>query len=366
MANRMGYNGGREYSFLEKPIWIDCNFIVDSANGNGLGIRSLKGGGVKNVFMHTSSTPGSNNGYLNPNPAVGYALVQLHSGYNKYCGGFNGLVSPVTGSNLAINATALSVGNPYIITAVGAGSSGTATIAPVADSAGSLASRWFSLYDSYGNVFIIWFSVSGVGSAPVGVSGTLVQQTISSGATAAQIGTALDLTIANLPSGVSGVNSFTASGTTTVTVVSTAARPLAGVPADSALAPTGFTFALTKSKTNDQNWHNIGLPRGVAPAVGAAFIATAQGDATLGTSSGTVKAVGVANIQNMQVVGDANQTLSPVPTGGTSNVGGWIMVQLLAATNSSTTTQIATAPTDESVIGLGFYVEAGSVLVSGE
>lgn len=367
MSNPMGNNGGRQYSFLGKPVLIDCNFIVDSTNGNGLGIRSLKGSGVKNVFMHTSVTPGLNRGYTNPNPASGYALVELESGYNKYAGGYAGFVAPTTGSNLAINATALTSGNPYIITGVGAGSSGTATIAPVADVSGSLASKYFSLYDSYGNVFIIWFSVAGVGTAPIGVSGILVQQSISSGATAAQIGALLVLTINNLPIAPgSAIMSFTSSGTTTVTVVSTAAAPLAGVPMDSALSPTGFTLALTKFKTNLQNWQNVGLPRGLIPAVGQAFIATAQGDATGGTSSGTVAAVGVANGQVVQVIGDPNSTITRIPMGGSSNVGGMILVQFLAATNSSTTTPIATAPADGSVIGMSFMVEAGSVIIDGE
>lgn len=240
MANAIGNSGGRMYSFAGQPVLIDCSFIVDAANGNGLGIRTLKGQGVKNVFMHTSSTPATHRGYLNPNPAVGYALIQLDSNYNRYLGGFSGFASPVTGSALAINASALTAHVPYIITSVGSGPSGVATIAPVADSSGSLAGTYFMLYDSYGNSFCIWFSVSGVGSQPnlgpaalFGKPGLqYVQQTISSGATAAQIGTALVLTIENLPSGINGVFSFTATGTTTVTVTSTLAAPLAGIPQD--------------------------------------------------------------------------------------------------------------------------------------
>src|ERR1017187_394412 len=58
------------------PVWnphneatiLDCNFVVDSANGNGLGIRNLKGSGrVAQVFMHTSATPAAGN----PNPVAG-------------------------------------------------------------------------------------------------------------------------------------------------------------------------------------------------------------------------------------------------------------------------------------------------------
>lgn len=267
MSGALGNSGGRLYSFGSAPVLIDCNFTVDATNGNGLGVRSLKGQGVKNVYMHTSATPAAGN----PNPASGYALVHLSNNYNRYLGGFSGFVSPVTGSNLAINASALTAGVPYVIVSVGHGPAGTATIAPVADSSGSLASRYFSLYDSYGNTWIIWFSVSGVGSAPnlgpavlpaPGVRGLqYVQQSIASGATAAQIGAALVLTIQNLPSGIVGTFAFTASGTTTVTVVSTTFQPLAGIPQDGTTAipdrgpPLPIVFTISSgSATANSVW----------------------------------------------------------------------------------------------------------------
>jgi len=108
-------NAGHFYTNLVKPIDINLNFIVDSTNGNGLGIRSLKSNGyVNNVFMHTSATPGSNNGQLNPNPAVGYALIQLKGNFNRYIGGFSGVAAPVGSSGSAVTA-----GNPYVITSIG-------------------------------------------------------------------------------------------------------------------------------------------------------------------------------------------------------------------------------------------------------
>lgn len=369
MSNPLGQNGGRFYSSLVKPVLIDCNFIVDASNGNGLGIRSLKGSNVKNVFMHTSSTPGSNNGYLNPNPAVGYALIQLKGNYPRYAGGFSGFVAPTTGGTIAINGSALTAGNPYIIASVGHATAGAVTIAPVADTAGSLASTWFRLFDAYGNTFIIWFYVTGVGgSAPIGVTGTLVQQTIPSGQTAANIGTALASTINLLPSGVSGVFSFTAAGTTTVTCTSTATNPygpVAGAPSDGVI-PTGFTFAQTVFKTNQQNWHNVGLPRGVVPNVGASFIATATGDSTNGGSSGLVIAPGVSGIGSIEVVGDPNQSFGPIPMGGSPNVGAWILVQFVGPTDADTTTMIAKAPASGSVVGMSFLVEAASVVIAGD
>lgn len=373
-SNSLGNNGGRLYSFLTKPVWIDCTYTVTSTNG--LGVTNVKGAGIQNIFMHTSITPTKGaNGYLNPNPAVGYAVIQLQSNYNRYSGGFAAISSATTGSSLAINSTALTVGAPYVINAVGHGPLGSATIAPVADSSGSLASKWFTLYDSYGNTFIIWFSVSGVGSAPIGVSGTLVQQTISTNATAATIGAALVTTINGLlaaqPGNLAapaGVFSFTASGTTTVTVTSTQTNPygpLPGTPADGVL-PTGFAFAVVNFSTNQQDWNGVGLPKGIVPNIGASFIATATGYSTGGGSTGTVMVPGASSVSDISVVGDPNQTLGPIPLGGSPNVGGFIMVQFLGPTSATNTAQIATAPADGSLISLGFYVEAASVYVLGE
>lgn len=370
MGHALGNNYGKFYSFLSKPVLLDLNFIVDAANGNGLGVRSVKGQGVENVFMHTSTTPGRGpNGYLNPNPAAGYALIQLSYNYMRYYGGFSGFASPVTGSNLAINASALTAGVPYVIVSVGHGEAGTCTIAPVADTAGSLASTFFTIYDNYGNTYVIWFSVSGVGIRPnvgtaaaEGVAGLhYVKQAIASGDTAATIGAALVLTINNLPSNsVAGVFSFTSSGTTTVTVVSNQHNPygpLPGIPTDSTTAPTGFTFALTKYTTNLSDWQHIGVPQGVDPAVGVSFIATATGYSTGGGSTGLVKAVTVSGISHIEVIGDPNLSFGPIPMGGSPNVGGWLLVQFLAATSSSVTTEIPTAPADNSTVGMSLYVE---------
>lgn len=111
-----GQNGGHFYSNITQPINIYCNFVVDSTNGNGLGIRSLKSNGyVRNVFMHTSATPGSNNGSLNPNPIAGDILVQMNNNYNYYLGGSIGFVAPVSGTPLTSTTAHLA----YIIVSLG-------------------------------------------------------------------------------------------------------------------------------------------------------------------------------------------------------------------------------------------------------
>lgn len=572
-TNKLGYNGGRFYSFLNRPVLIDCNFVVDSANGNGLGIRQLKGSGVQAVYMDSSASapvgspalgtsrtyailgasavtntgssvltgnlglypgtavtgfpPGTFSGQENVanvaaqqaqasalaaytaaqamtptiiataldgqtltpgvyksaggtfslaasgagtlilngpgiyilqtastlttgaggiptitltggalasnvywvvgssatinsgsagvfqgniiaqvsitdtlggtvngslialtgavtlsaasvinmqplstglSPAPGYAWIQLANNYNRYCGGFSGFVSPLNGVNLAINGSALTIGNPYVIVLPGHASAGTVSLSPVADVAGSLASTYFSIPDAYGNVFTIWFSVSGVGSAPKGVAGVLVQQSINANDSAATIGADLVVTINNLLAaqpgnthGPVGVMSFTASGTSTVTIVSTQTNPYGPLPsgiADGAI-PTGFSFAIINNVTNGAAWRGVGLPRGVVANVGASFIASATGFSSMGSSTGLVQSPLVSGISSMEVVGDPNMSLSPIPQGTSPNVGGWILVQMLA-------NGVPTAPVDGSVVGMSFYVEAGSILIAGE
>jgi len=106
-----------------KPVLLDCNFVVDSTNGNGLGIRSLKGPNIQNVFMNTSATPGIGNSnpatpsviVTNPNPAPGTILIQLMDNFMRSFSGFNSNVSPVSGTPL----TATTAGTPVIIVSLG-------------------------------------------------------------------------------------------------------------------------------------------------------------------------------------------------------------------------------------------------------
>lgn len=451
MSNKLGNNGGRSYDFLFQPVKIDCNVIVDSANGNGLGTRSLKGSGVRNVFMNTSAaitgtvattaaqitaisqgtsalqvgmpvqgtgipagtvitqilsssavaisqTPTGNHssesityqgvgagGFANPNPAAGFAVIQLKENYYKYAGGFSGFVSPLSGSTVAINSTALSIGQPYVIVSVGSGPAGAVTIAPGAgDSSGSLAGSWFQLFDGYGNTYIFWLYVTGVGgSAPVGVGGIPVQVTIAENATVDNITTAISnvaLALANAaPAGVklpSGVAPFTSSGagTATLTLTSTGGFTIPGPPGNGVIAGTAWTFAQTVYNTNQICWQGVGLQKGVAPNVGAAFVATSTGVSVGGGSTGLVETPSVSGVLPPEVVGDPSQTLNPAAQGSSPNVGGWLLVQFLAPTQATVDGQagtfispmIPTAPANGSVVGMSFFVEAKSVVVAGE
>lgn len=116
VARGFGLNGKSIYQNVTKPMDVWCNFIVDAANGNGLGIRSLKSNGyIEYVFMHTSSTPGKTNGYTNPNPLAGFAVIKFKNNFNYYLGGFSGQIVPLTSTS----TTSTTATHVYTITSLG-------------------------------------------------------------------------------------------------------------------------------------------------------------------------------------------------------------------------------------------------------
>lgn len=112
-----GLNGKSIYENVTKPSVVNVQFTVTPTNG--LGITSLKSNGyVRNVFMHTSTTPSANDGYTNPNPANGFALVQFNNNFNYYLNGMAQFIAPTTGS-IKIDDSALTAGAAYVITTLG-------------------------------------------------------------------------------------------------------------------------------------------------------------------------------------------------------------------------------------------------------
>lgn len=210
------------------PVQIDCNFVVDSTNGNGLGIRSLKGAYVQAVYMHTSATPAAGN----PNPASGNIVIQLMDNYARSLTGSHAIVSPVSGTPILIIASgaALSIGSAYIIVSLGT------------------------------------------------------------------------------------------------------------------------------SSTAD--WHAIGVPAGVTPAVGVSFIASAAG---AGTGSGAVEIAAAlgSNVASIETLGDPNLSIAPDPTVN-QGFGAQFIVQCRDYAGA------LVAPANGSVISLSFLLSNSSILIGGE
>lgn len=154
-------NRGHFYAPHVTPVLVDCNFIVDSTNGNGFGVRSLKGQGVNALFMNTSSTPGRTSlGYLNPNPAAGYISVILADNYQRYFSGFSGEASPLSGSSVTSTVSSTT----YVIVSLG-----TAT-----------AAQWLAVGLPPGIIAAVGVAFVATASQSIGGSAA-VQQILSAG-----------------------------------------------------------------------------------------------------------------------------------------------------------------------------------------
>lgn len=354
-------NAGHFYSNIVKPIKIDCNFVVDAANGNGLGVRSVKSNGyVRNVFMHTSASAGPGEGLTNPNPAAGFALIQMKQNFNSYLGGFSGFVSPTTGSTSVINGSALTIGNPYIIASVGATPAPKFTVVAIADSSGNSAGKYFTATDAYSNNYVFYNVVSGVGTPPalVGPLAGFIAIPVAYATNAAN--TAVATAVSNAVANVNSANSFTTgvvSATVTVTSAAAASLPLPQLPN---AQTSGFTVSGIVYTPLAQDWQHVGMPAGLTPSVGLSFIALTTGGSV---GSGTVISPGVSGIASVEVIGNANASINNSSIA--SNGGAWIMVQFLAATSSSVTTMIPTAPAANSVVGMSFFFDGSNVTVDG-
>lgn len=352
-------NAGHFYSNIVSPIKVDCQFVVNSTDSGGLGITSLKSNGyIQNVYMNTSATPASGS----PNPIAGYAMVHFKQNFNKYLGMDMSVQPPVTGSAINIaDSSVLTLGTPYQIVTVGAVPAPHFDIVTVADSAGSLASKYFTLSDVFGNNYVVYFIVNGVGSAPSLTGGLTGYQAVPVSLATNAANTTVATAIGVALNALNSTGSFSTSvGGHTVTVTSAAANHDLQFTNTPQVQTSGFSIGAITFTHLQKDWNNVGLPAGFTPAVGAAFVATATGSA-LGT--GTVKAVGVSGLVSAEVVGNSDQMISNQSIA--VNQGAWVIVKFLGATNSSTTTLIATAPAAGTVLNLSFEFDQSSVSVDG-
>jgi len=131
VARGFGLNGKSYYTNVAGPRDVNLQFTVTPTNG--LGVTSVKSNGyVRNVFMHTSTTPTANDGYTNPNPLAGYAIVQFKNNFNYYLNGIAQFQAPNTTST-SIDNSALTVGQVYVITTLGNASAAVWTAIGVPD-----------------------------------------------------------------------------------------------------------------------------------------------------------------------------------------------------------------------------------------
>jgi len=128
-------------------------------------------------------------------------------------------------------------------------------------------------------------------------------------------------------------------------ITSSFESPLSGsILAGGSLVVGSIYQILTLGSTTPAQWLAAGLPGNLVPTIGQVFKA-----ATVGTGTGTVQGMGVSGINDVEVLGLSATMVNPNPAVG---LGGLIIIQTLAPTSPSVTTQIATDPISGSIMKL--------------
>ena len=437
VSRGFGLNGKSIYTNLTKPMEINLNFVVDSANGNGLGIRSLKSNGyVESVYMNVAN--GGANGRPSLNLAQTYAILGASTVTNTGSSVLTGNlgVSPgsaitgfppgtVSGTVNAANAAAANAQaqalaaynalNALSATPISATLDGqtltpgvytesSSTFSLAASGNGTLTLNGAGLY-----VFICASTlVTGSGGTPT--------ITLSGGATAANIfwivrssatinsghagtfqGNVLaNTSITDTSGGTVNGSLIALNGAVTLSAASTInvqlptpatvaagnpnpapgyawihlknnfnryiggfqgfVSPLSGsnVAVNSTSLTLGQAYVIVSVGTSTlADWQAIGLPAGFTPTVGQSFIAIKSGN---GSGSGQVQKPSQSGINAIEVVGDPNQMISNSSIA--ANAGAWLLVQFLS--NSG-----VTAPLDNSVCGMQILMDGSSVTIDG-
>ncbi len=320
-----GQNGKSYYTNVTKPMDINLTFAVTPTNG--LGVTSLKSNGyVRNVFMHTSTTPTANDGYTNPNPANGYALIQFRNNFNYYLSGFAQCQAPNTGS-IKIDNAALTAGLAYVITTLG----------------DATAAKWLSIGVPPGITPAVGVSFIATGT---GGSGNTLTSRVSTPTTSGVYGVEV---VGNPATSIASSN-IASNGGAWLLVQFMAPVFTAGAytPAGTNSVPT-FTGSALTTHTHDLLLKNAAVADSATTAVNA-------GTNLLGANTGS----------DITVAGGGANGGIVLASGGTP--AGTISAPIFTGAAGSLTGTLAlavAAPATGSVIGMTFKYDGSSVTIDG-
>lgn len=277
-------------SFHKKLVLFDCNFIVDSTNGNGYGARSLKGAGINKIFMNTTASFTGTVASSSPNitaiasGTTGFEIGAQVAGTGIPAGTF--IVAILSGNSVQMSANATGNHISESITYVAPNSPNPAAGLIYVN----FQDNWNYYYGGYSGF------VSPVSGTPISIS------------------TGSSLTV-------------------------------------------GHAYVIVSLGTSTTaNWVAVGVPVGVTPQVGTAFIASA----TSGTGTGIVEATVYSGIDHIEVIGDPNTTITSQQATVLGGGGGAYMI--LQCFNAGS----LTAPTNGTTIGMSFAMSNSYIKVKGD
>ena len=128
---------------------------------------------------------------------------------------------------------------------------------------------------------------------------------------------------------------------------------------NSALSIGNVYVISTLGNATVAQWHVVGVPASVVPAVGVAFVAAATTAGTANTSTSRVMSPAKSGAVSIEVVGDANKTIN-------NSASPHMFVQVLGSTAAGDTTLIPADPVDGSSLSFEFMLRNSSVLGKGE
>lgn len=135
--------------------------------------------------------------------------------------------------------------------------------------------------------------------------------------------------------------------------------PNSGSDVTTTVANTTYTIT-TLGTTTLAQWQAVGLPKGIQPAIGASFTATA-GQAIGGTGAVQVIATAGSAIEHIEIFGNPNTTINPsIAYSSPATIAYPYIIYQCFDDN------VVTAPADNTVISISMYLSNSSVVVAGE
>lgn len=132
-------------------------------------------------------------------------------------------------------------------------------------------------------------------------------------------------------------------------VIGSAYAPVTGSDVLATALTPGTLYVITAlGTTTTAQWITAGVPAGITPAVGVAFLAAATSSGT-----GTAKAVGTSGVNTVEAAGLPSATIAPI---GIGSPGGYVIIKCIGPTDASTTTPIAVDPANGSTIAFQIYL----------
>lgn len=139
------------------------------------------------------------------------------------------------------------------------------------------------------------------------------------------------------------------------------------IKVDNSAMTIGVAYVITTlGNTTLAQWQTLGVPPGVTPAVGVAFIASligVAGEANTSTSRVAPSAANGSEVLAIELIGTTTLALSPNPTAN-QGYGGQIILQ--CRNDSAADHSAIVTPANLSVIHLKFLLSNSSITVQGE